>query len=382
MSLFIRKKVLLNKKEIEEEKELLHSYYRIRKAIGTLGVLLPILVFGFQESFLPSISHSYYTKSAIFFISILFGFGLFLMSYKGYEKDKEKLSDNVLTHIAGLAALLVVLIPTTCANGLDFCNINSSGDYLFGHEDETRYIIHLISAGIFLFLMGWMSIFRFTKGGDGTLQKRRKKIVYKISGYLVWGCIALMLIEFGFDWHITKYDIFILESVAVFSFGFSWLVKGKAIKDIVDFKKWLLKRDKEEPINKTKGTIGHIILNVKDFNQSELFYDKLLTGIGFNIDHVDEGDYGKMKSYKQGEHNLWVRFDKQNKSEPFVRNVGLDHLAFEVKSKNEVDNIFNLVKELDVRITREPKMYPEYTSKYYAFYFRDPNGIPLEIFIE
>jgi len=373
---------------MEEKKELMHSYYRIRKFIGILGVLLPILILWEQEGVaLPSISHSYYTSSAIFFISILFAFGLLLISYKGYEKGDEKLSDNLLTHIAGFSALMVVFIPTLCNERLDFCDINSSSDYLFGHKDKVKYIIHIASAGLFLTIMGWMSIYRFTKGGDETLKKKRKKIIYKVTGILVLVCVALMIIELGVQKHhsnfqVTEYDIFILESIAVFSFGISWLVKGKAIKDVIDLKNWLLKRNKEEPINKTKGKIGHIILNVKDFNQSELFYDRLLLGIGFKVDHVDEGDYGKMKSYKQGGHNLWIRFDKQNKSETFVRNVGLDHLAFEVKSKSEVDNIFNLVKELDVKITREPRMYPVYTSKYYAFYFRDPNGIPLEIFIE
>ena len=48
-----------------------------------------------------------------------------------------------------------------------------------------------------------------------------------------------------------------------------------------------------------KATIGHIIFNVKEFNESELFYDKLLTEMGFEIDHVDQGEFGKMKSYKQ-----------------------------------------------------------------------------------
>lgn len=131
-----------------------------------------------------------------------------------------------------------------------------------------------------------------------------------------------------------------------------------------------------------KATIGHIILNVKDFEQSELFYDKLLTKLGFEIDHKDEGDFGKMKSYKQGEHNLWIRFDRQRQSEKFVRDVGLDHLAFELKSETEVNKIHELIKELNVKITRDPKKYPEYTDTYYAFYFRDPNGIPLEVYLQ
>lgn len=131
-----------------------------------------------------------------------------------------------------------------------------------------------------------------------------------------------------------------------------------------------------------KAIIGHIILNVKDFNESELFYDKLLSEIGFEVDHVDKNDFVKMKSYKQGEHNLWIRYDQQKKSEKFVRNVGLDHLAFELKSKTEVDKVYRLIKELNGKITCEPKKYPEYTNTYYAFYFRDPNEIPLEIYLQ
>lgn len=131
-----------------------------------------------------------------------------------------------------------------------------------------------------------------------------------------------------------------------------------------------------------KAIIGHIILNVKDFNESELFYDKLLTKIGFRIDHIDKNDFSKMKSYKQGEHNLWIRFDEKKNSESFVRNVGLDHLAFELKSQSEVNEVYELVEKLNVRITRKPKKYPEYTETYYAFYFRDPNGIPLEIYLQ
>lgn len=131
-----------------------------------------------------------------------------------------------------------------------------------------------------------------------------------------------------------------------------------------------------------KAIIGHIILNVKEYGQSEIFYDILMQELGFNIEHTDIGHWGKMKSYRQGEHNLWIRFDAQKESQEFVRDVGLDHLAFEVHCKEEVDHIFKIVQNLHVKITREPRLYPEYTDSYYAFFFRDPNGIPLEIFLQ
>lgn len=129
-----------------------------------------------------------------------------------------------------------------------------------------------------------------------------------------------------------------------------------------------------------KAIIGHIILNVKDFSESEDFYDTLMSKLGFHIDHFDQGDFGKMKSYKQGEHNLWIRFDKNKESQPFIRDIGLDHLAFELQTEDEVDEIYDLIKQLHVNITREPRKYAEYTDTYYAFYFRDPNGVPLEVY--
>ncbi len=131
-----------------------------------------------------------------------------------------------------------------------------------------------------------------------------------------------------------------------------------------------------------KAIIGHIIFNVKEFNESELFYDKLLSKMEFEIDHIDKGEFVTMKSYKQGEHNLWIRFDRQKESEDFVRDTGLDHLAFEVKNEIEVNEIYELVKQLNVKIIRKPKKYPEYSESYYAFYFRDPNGIPLEVYLQ
>ena len=69
-------------------KDLQHSDYRIRKLIGTLGLLLPFMVYFAKGEFLASISHYYYnTLSSLIFIIVLSAFGLFLLSYKGYKID-------------------------------------------------------------------------------------------------------------------------------------------------------------------------------------------------------------------------------------------------------------------------------------------------------
>ncbi|HEY3876545.1 MAG TPA: VOC family protein [Candidatus Kapabacteria bacterium] len=128
--------------------------------------------------------------------------------------------------------------------------------------------------------------------------------------------------------------------------------------------------------------IGHIILNVSNFEQSELFYDRLLLPIGFHIDHREQDELGAAKSYRSGEHNFWIRWDSAIPHNDFVRDIGLDHLAFFVDTKEAVDTVFAERKAMGAHISREPKGYPEYSATYYAFYFRDPDGILLEIAFE
>lgn len=226
---------------MDNKKDILYSYYRIRKIIGFLGIFLPIIIVVFHGGLLSSISHYYYSRSAVFFIAILSAFGLLLISYKGYEKDMdtEIFSDNLITHISGIAALLVVLLPTACigSNSDEIANMCRSHIYqLFGHDNAIIRIAHLISAGIFLFTMGYMSIFRFTKG-KLTDEKKTKNRVYRFCGIAVWVSIGILALETIFkNFHFTEYDVFIFETVSVVAFGIAWLVKGEAIKDIIDLK--------------------------------------------------------------------------------------------------------------------------------------------------
>jgi UDP-N-acetylmuramyl pentapeptide phosphotransferase/UDP-N-acetylglucosamine-1-phosphate transferase len=214
------------------------SDYRVRKLIGGLGLSLPILLPLSEMELLSSMSHYYYySLSSILLIFVLSSFGLFLISYKGYQKDSsnEKISDDFLTNIGGFAILIVVLIPTQCANSesVTIDALCASENYpLLGHMNKTLNIIHLISAGIFIFTMGWMSKYKFTRG-----QNQANNKIYRLCGNIVWGAIALLIVLviidfFQENFQITKYDVFILETVALVPFGISWLIKGEAMEDI------------------------------------------------------------------------------------------------------------------------------------------------------
>ncbi len=125
--------------------------------------------------------------------------------------------------------------------------------------------------------------------------------------------------------------------------------------------------------------IAHIVLNVSDFSRSEEFYDRLLIRMGYSQNYREESADYAVKSYQHGKHKLWIKCERMAEHLPFVRDTGLDHLAFKASSKSEVDDIHGVLRKAGVTLTRPPTAYPEYSPKYYAFYFRDPDGIPLEV---
>lgn len=128
-----------------------------------------------------------------------------------------------------------------------------------------------------------------------------------------------------------------------------------------------------------KPKINHINLSVSNMERSLAFYDKLMFAMGCEEGLDESGDWGAVRGYKGDGFELEIIHEVDIEYKPFNRFVGLNHIAFEVESKEKVDEIYQLVKGLGVVITREPREYPEYTDKYYAFFFRDPDNIPLEV---
>ena len=128
--------------------------------------------------------------------------------------------------------------------------------------------------------------------------------------------------------------------------------------------------------------IAHIVLNVQNFSRSEAFYDRLLPDLGYSGNYCEEGDGYSAKCYRQEASpspDLLIKCEASAEHKVFVREIGLDHLAFKAESRDAVDLIFKKLSLAGVTITRPPAQYPEYSADYYAFYFRDPDGIPLEV---
>jgi len=198
---------------------------RLRNFLGVMGMLLPVSVLFFNLVFgssfnpagvLTSISAGHYSAGYLLFEGLVFGTGLFLICYRGYD-----VRDRVATILAGSGAIALTLFP--CAlEGAETRN------FLMAPQNVTN-VIHLASAGAFFCALIFLIACQFTKTGEGTVinpksRKWRRNIIYRV-------CAAVMAmglaVGFGgkalFGW---RYSVFAGEWVALWAFGLAWLTKG------------------------------------------------------------------------------------------------------------------------------------------------------------
>ena len=210
------------------EKSLIISYLTMRRLIGILGISLPFIVIlgGLAQSdpgLQGSISGYYYTNMRDLFVGILSGVALFLLSYRGYEQI-----DDIVANMSGLFALGIILFPTAMYSG----KVVRVGMFLIG--DNISEIIHLAFSALFFLALSFNSLFLFTRRHPGVMgkEKKRRNVIYRSCGIvmiLAIVCIILYNVFFRGTSLAAINPVLILESVALFAFGVSWLVKGHTL---------------------------------------------------------------------------------------------------------------------------------------------------------
>ncbi len=132
--------------------------------------------------------------------------------------------------------------------------------------------------------------------------------------------------------------------------------------------------------------IDHIHITVSDLKRAERFYDMLLPLLGFDIknkeiDMVPEHEY-QIIEYNHRNFSIGLvsprsafAEDKINRRKPGA----LHHLAFAADSRADVDRLYRKILKIGAQIVHKPQEYPEYCADYYAFFFKDFEGIELEI---
>jgi len=135
-----------------------------------------------------------------------------------------------------------------------------------------------------------------------------------------------------------------------------------------------------------KPIIDHIQITVKHLNKAELFYDKLLPLLGFELAQKSKGkvpahDFEVVEYYSK---NLIFGINSPRKAfkndDVHRRKPGaLHHLAFKAFSKQEIDKIYPKIALTGATIVDPPQYYPQHGESYYALFFKDLDGIKYEI---
>jgi hypothetical protein len=200
----------------------LATFMRLRKTVGFLGFLFPLILlattyfFGEERILWGSISDYYFTRSGDIFVGIIFSIAFFLIAYKGYDAK-----DQWLTNSAGFFSILAALLPTSPPADLhDRIGILP--------ESEARVIAHYVCAAIFFFLLAYISYFQFTKSrGIKTKEKEERNSVYRISAIVMVAVVVLIPVFVRIPG--LPNSTFWLEWIALAAFGISWLTKGEFI---------------------------------------------------------------------------------------------------------------------------------------------------------
>jgi hypothetical protein len=210
------------------------SYLNLRIGLGFVGIFLPIMLVVGTWSLAdctqvqPSISHYYYTIMGDYFVGSLCAVAMFLFFYKGVDKQ-----DGIIANFAAVFALLVAFFPTDPS-------ADSICQYISTNKVTSVNAVHYSAAGLLFASFAYFCIFLFTKTDptkEMTDHKRIRNRIYKTCGYIIIVCIALIAV-YNFVGNLettfAKYKpTLVLESIALFAFGISWITKGEMVlKDV------------------------------------------------------------------------------------------------------------------------------------------------------
>jgi catechol 2,3-dioxygenase-like lactoylglutathione lyase family enzyme len=126
--------------------------------------------------------------------------------------------------------------------------------------------------------------------------------------------------------------------------------------------------------------IQHLDLAVADVDRSLGFYDEILGPLGLR-------EYARFQTYRGTEEVVYLQFGhswigiRPADGGTFGHyDVGLEHLAFQVDSREEVDQAHERCRAAGARIQTPPEVHYAYAGEdYYSFFAFDPDGIRIEV---
>ncbi len=124
-------------------------------------------------------------------------------------------------------------------------------------------------------------------------------------------------------------------------------------------------------------TLHHVDLTVSDVQRAKRFWAPLMEFLGYRVAQDTSEDL----AFATGDDrttSVVLRPAREARSGMTHDRYapGLHHLAFRASSREEVDALHVLLKQMDATILDPPAVY--YPPNYYAVFFADPDGLKLE----
>jgi catechol 2,3-dioxygenase-like lactoylglutathione lyase family enzyme len=123
--------------------------------------------------------------------------------------------------------------------------------------------------------------------------------------------------------------------------------------------------------------LGHLGVNVPDMAAAKRYYDRLMPAVGFEefLSADDQFAYRPAG----GKPGTFLFFYPATDDGSYSRHaVGLQHLAFMVKTRSAVHAVHRLVTDMGDKVLYEPQNFPQYPPPYFATFWLDPFGLMLE----
>lgn len=222
--------------------KMLISYQLLRKIIGWLGIVLPLIlviytfVFFKCQTIEGSISDYYHTEARNIFVGVLCAVAFFMFTYRGYDNR-----DRIAGNLACIFALGVAFFPTTIdsesnclTTGISECSYYND---ILVYPKWVSYV-HFISAALFFGVLSYFSLvlFRASSHDKNNMpeQKLKRNKIYFCCGLVMIFCVLVIAL-----YHFYLKDkfpelkqldiVFWFEWIALWAFGISWLTKGEMI---------------------------------------------------------------------------------------------------------------------------------------------------------
>ena len=122
--------------------------------------------------------------------------------------------------------------------------------------------------------------------------------------------------------------------------------------------------------------VAHVVLNVGEWPKCRAFYEALLPFLG--LECVFSGEQNIY--YVGGRTAVGVGpCERKHARRRFTQgSVGLHHICFRCRSRQDIDRAYLFLKEQNATIVHPPEEGP-WAPGYYSVLFEDPAGIRLEL---